>query len=207
MAFPARTAPQNQAASLDTGKLAAIVEKGRAAQSEDADERLARDLLIFASALMFFVPMLWLVIYRSFGQSFSSTVPLVCLGASAVALIAYYRTRNFRLLALLQLGLWLFAPFVMQWSIGNFVDSSGVVLWASMAPVGALVFLGAPESIPWFFAYTVLMALSGFFDYFLAVDATTVPMPTRISRRPPLGGRYASTIRRISIAMSAMRSA
>ena len=163
---------------MDKSKLAELVASAQSVPSEDADERLARDLLIFASALMFFVPMLWLVIYRSFGLAFSSSVPLACLGLSAAALGVYWKTRNFRLLAMLQLGLWLFTPFVMQWSIGNFVDSSGVVLWAIMAPIGALVFLGALESLPWFGAYVVLMAVSGFFDFYLATTVTSVPMKT-----------------------------
>jgi len=70
--------------------------------------------MIFASALMFFVPMLWLVIYWSFGIRVPTTVPLIYQGLSAVALIFYYKTKNFRLLAHIQLGLFLVTPFAMQ---------------------------------------------------------------------------------------------
>ena len=73
----------------------------------------------------------------------------------------------------------LFAPFVIQWTIGSFVNSSGIVLLALLAPVGAMVVYGARESIPWFVAYVVLTVVSGVFDYFLASgDMSGVPMRT-----------------------------
>jgi len=69
--------------------------------------------------------------------------------------------------------LFLFAPFIMQWSIGNSITSSGVMLWALLAPVAAVVVSGWRESIPWFIAYMVMTALSGFFDYFLSTGLQT----------------------------------
>src|SRR4030095_7296761 len=91
----------------------------------------------------------------------------------------YLKTRNFDFFRFAQLSLFLFAPFVIQWSIGSFVNSSGIVLLALLAPVGAMVVYGPRESIPWFFTYVVLTALSGVFDYFLATgDMSGVPMKT-----------------------------
>ncbi|MBA2690587.1 MAG: adenylate/guanylate cyclase domain-containing protein [Burkholderiales bacterium] len=127
---------------------------------------------------MFFAPMLWLFIYWSFGLRFSTTIPLVYQGLSATALLIYYKTRNFRLLSQLQLGLFLFTPFFMQLTIGSFVGGGGVTLWALMAPVGALVFLGPRDSIPWFIAYMVLTVMSGVFDFFVAENTTNIPIRT-----------------------------
>jgi class 3 adenylate cyclase len=79
----------------------------------------------------------------------------------------------------IQLTLFLFAPFIMQWSIGSSVTSSGVALWALLAPIGALVVAGWRESIPWFFAYMVLTLVSGYFDYALGGSGTAgIPMST-----------------------------
>ena len=69
----------------------------------------------------------------------------------------------------------------MQWSIGSYVTSSGVMLWALLAPIGVMVFQGPKESIPWFFAYIVMTAVSGFFDYYLAYGSekqTGLPLQT-----------------------------
>ena len=145
---------------------------------EAAGDKLARDLLIFASALMFLVPMLWLVIYWSFGLRVSMAVPLIYQGLSAVALGIYWKQKNFRLLAHLQLVLFLITPFAMQIVIGNFVGGGGITLWALMAPVGALVFLGARESKWWFGGYILLTVASGFFDFYLGENTAAIPVRT-----------------------------
>jgi class 3 adenylate cyclase len=53
----------------------------------------------------------------------------------------------------------------MQWIIGSSVTASGVMLWALLAPIGALVIKGWRDSIPWFVAYIVMTVVSGSFDY------------------------------------------
>jgi class 3 adenylate cyclase len=136
--------------------------------AEDEQDQLRRTLLIFASALMGFGSVLWLGIYWAMGIKFSATVPLAYLCATAVSLALFLRTRNFDLFRCLQLCLFLFVPFVMQWSIGSYVSSSGVMLWALLAPIGAVLVYDARQSIPWFFSYVVLAAVSGVFDYYLA---------------------------------------
>ncbi len=143
------------------------------------EDKLRKSLLIFAAAFMTLAVMLWLAIYWMMGIKFSSTVPLGYQIISVGSLVYYVRTRNFEVLRSVQLSLFLFAPFIMQWSIGNSVSASGVALWALLAPIGALVVSGWKESIPWFFAYIVLTALSGFFDYYLSTgSATGIPMDT-----------------------------
>lgn len=141
----------------------------RAIEEADSEQdQLRRKLLIFASALMAFASMLWLAIYWAMGIKFSATVPFVYILATAGSLAAFLWTRNFDLFRFIQIGLFLFVPFVMQWSIGSYVSSSGVMLWALLAPVGAILVYNARQSIPWFFAYIVLAGVSGFFDYYLA---------------------------------------
>lgn len=131
------------------------------------EDRLSRSLLIFASSFMTLAVMLWLAIYWMMGLNFSSNVAIGYQAVSVVSMLYYHKTRNFVLFRFVQLSLFLFAPFMMQWSMGSSVTSSGVMLWALLAPVGAVVVAGWRESIPWFIAYIVLTAVSGFFDFFL----------------------------------------
>ena len=135
----------------------------------DTDEqKLQKTLLIFACGLMGFAAMLWLVIYHAMGIKYSATVPLIYLAVSAATLGIYLWNLNFDFFRFAQTSLYLFVPFIMQWSIGSYVTSSGVMLWALLAPIGVMVFQGPKESVPWFFAYLVMTAVSGFFDYYLA---------------------------------------
>jgi len=154
----------------------------RVINERDTDEqKLQKTLLIFACGLMGFAAMLWLVIYHAMGIRYSATVPLIYLGVSAATLAIYLWNLNFDFFRFAQTSLYLFVPFIMQWSIGSYVTSSGVMLWALLAPIGVMVFQGPKESVPWFFAYLVMTAVSGFFDYYLAYGTektTGMPLQT-----------------------------
>src|SRR5688572_9102677 len=134
---------------------------------DSEQERLHKTLAIFACGLMGFGAVLWLAIYQLMGIKFSATVPLVYLAVSAGSLGFYVWNRNFELFRFTQVSLFLFVPFIMQWSIGSYVSSSGVMLWALLAPVGVMILEGPRQSLPWFFAYIVMTGISGFFDYYL----------------------------------------
>ncbi len=143
------------------------------------EEKLRRSLLIFACAFMNLAVALWLAIYWMMGLHFSANVPMFYQLISVVSLIHYFRTKQFAPFRFVQLSLFLFAPFVMQWSIGSSVTSSGVMLWALLAPISALVVSGWRESIPWFATYIVMTVISGMFDYFLGSGGYSgVPMKT-----------------------------
>ena len=144
---------------------------------------LQKSLLMFATGLISFASMLWLVIYWQLGPQFSSTIPflfqLLLIGNLAV----YLKTLNFNAFRLTQISLFLFMPFVAQWGMGNFISASGLSLWALLAPIGAVLFIGPRDALAWFFAYIFLTALSGTFDYYLA-DSTVIAnssVPTRTS--------------------------
>ncbi len=142
------------------------------------DQKLSGDMLMFSTGLMMFASVLWLAIYWSFGQRFSTSISLIFQGMSTCTVVFYLRTKRLDPFCLAQLSLFLFTPFVLQWSIGNFVNASGVSLWALLAPVGAIVILGTRESVPWFVAYIFMTALSGMFDYTLAADTKAIDQKT-----------------------------
>ncbi len=146
--------------------------RNRIISEDDSEhEKLKKTLAIFACGLMAFGSMLWLAIYQAMGMKFSSTVPLTYVAVSAISFGIYVWNRNFAAFRTLQASLFLFVPFMMQWSIGSYVSSSGVMLWALLAPVGIMIFQGARHSLPWFFAYLIMTAVSGFFDYYLGTGA------------------------------------
>lgn len=136
--------------------------------TDDAEMRLKKSLLVFATGLFCTGSMLWLFLYGQMGPQFSATAPFVFQLLLVANLIYFLQSANFDWFRITQLSLFLFAPFVVQWSIGNFITASGTSLWGLLAPIGAVLFCGPRESIAWFIAYIFLTALSGFFDYYLA---------------------------------------
>ena len=151
----------------------------------DSEEvRLQKSLLIFATGLISFASMLWLFMYWQLGPQISSTIPFLFQILLVGNLLVYMKTLNFDAFRLIQLSLFLFVPFVAQWSMGNFITASGISLWALLAPIGAVLFIGAHEALAWFFAYLFFTALSGFFDYYLADSLTPaqikIPIQTSV---------------------------
>ena len=137
--------------------------------ANDSEElRLKKIVLLFASGLMIAAAGIWLALYQALGLPMSASLPVAFQAASAATLIYYLATLNFDVFRAVQLGFFLFVPFVVQWSIGNFISASGMILWGLLAPVGAIVLYSARESIPWFVAYIVLTLATGYVDYELA---------------------------------------
>ncbi|HEY8856339.1 MAG TPA: adenylate/guanylate cyclase domain-containing protein [Rugosibacter sp.] len=137
--------------------------------SDDDDEaRLNKSLLMLATGLFTITAMLWPLIYSALGKSFSTTLPFLFQLTLTGNMLLYIKTRNFDFFRVTQLGAFLFLPFVTQWAMGNFISSSGIILWALIAPIGALLCIGANQSIGWFIAWAALTAISGAMDYYLA---------------------------------------
>ena len=142
------------------------------------EEQLSGDMLMLTTGFMMCAAMLWLAIYWSMGYQYSTAIPLVFQGLSAVTIWLYWRYRRLYVFAIIQLGLILFTPFAMQWSIGHFVNASGVSLWGLMAPVGAVTVLGTRQSMPWFFAWLFMTVMAGTFDYLLAGTVRSFDLST-----------------------------
>jgi class 3 adenylate cyclase len=150
-------------------------------EPDDADDvKLKKSLLMFAMGLTVAAPVLWLALYGLMGQNLPASVPfgyqLVSLGTLAVYLV----TRSFDLFRVLQLSLYLFFPFVLQWQLGDFITASGFVLWGLLAPIVAVLVYSPRDSIPWFVAYIVLIVAAAGADYYLfAEGAKPPPVPPK----------------------------
>ncbi|EGK71019.1 Adenylyl cyclase class-3/4/guanylyl cyclase [Methyloversatilis universalis FAM5] len=164
--------------------LLARLRSGGIRPEDSADERLNKSLLVLATGLVCVASTLWLAVYWSLGPRLSATLPFVYQLLLAGNLAFFLYRGNFRSFRVTQLGLFLFAPFAAQWAIGNFITASGILLWGLLAPIGAILCIGARESLAWFFAYAFLVTLTGFFDYYLADAATyrnaLVPVETSV---------------------------
>lgn len=177
----ATSEPDTTARALRSSNQQGWLEKlGEAAidPNDSPELRLKKALLLLASGLVSVGAFVWVGIYALLGLKVSTSIPLGYQVASALLLVYFLRTKNFAHYRFLQLALFLFVPFAIQWSMGSFVSSSGIVLLALIAPIGAMIVYGQRESIPWFLAYAVLTVVSGAFDYYLT-DGSTAGMPMK----------------------------
>lgn len=142
----------------------------------DSEElRLRKIVLVLSSTLIACLAFVWVGTFAALGLWVSAAIPLAYQVASAVGLIVFARTRRYVWFRRSQLWLCLALPFALQWSLGGFRNSAAVSLWAFTAPLGALLFVGTRQAIPWIAAFVGLVALSGAIDSSLAAGAPRIP--------------------------------
>lgn len=148
----------------------------------DSDELRARKAgLVLSSALMAALSCVWVVTYAVLGLWVSALIPFAYQVATAVSISTFARTRRYVLFRQSQLVLPLLLPFALQWSLGGFENSSAVCLWAITSPIGALVFVGARQAVPWFLAFVGLVVFSAAIDPALAAGAPDIPQGVRLA--------------------------
>src|SRR5438309_1794024 len=121
--------------------------------SDTEDERLCKSILTFAATLIVVLAVFWVTVYAVLGFWVSAAIPFAYQVVSIVSLVWFFRTKKYRAFRFGQLAMMLLLPFLLQWSLGGFVVSSGVMLWALISPLGAVLFQGPKYSIPWFIGY------------------------------------------------------
>ncbi|HEY2479573.1 MAG TPA: adenylate/guanylate cyclase domain-containing protein [Solirubrobacterales bacterium] len=143
--------------------------------SDTGELRLRKSVLVLSSTLMATLAFAWVGTYSVLGLWLPAAIPFAYQLATAASLFAFARTRRYQLFRRGQLLMSLLLPFALQWSLGGFANSSAVSLWAFTCPIGALLFLGARQAVPWFAAFAALVAVSGAIDPALSANAPTIP--------------------------------
>jgi len=120
---------------------------------DSRDDRLRHGTLIFASLLIVLLSVIWVGTYLAFGYARSAAIPAIYQLVTLVGLAVLARTRRFDVFRTTQLLVMLVLPALLQASLGGFVASSGIVLWAIFIPLAALALLGTRRSLPWLVAF------------------------------------------------------
>jgi adenylate cyclase len=149
---------------------AALLSRIGADPEDDQEERERKSLLVLLAVLILPVSVVWGSVYLAFG-SLVGIVPFIYFAVSIGSLMLFARTRNFRLLLVIQLLDILLTTAVGQMLVGGFLPSGGVGLWGILAPLGALVFLEVRQAVRWFIAFVLVFLLLGIAGEVLFTDA------------------------------------
>jgi len=106
---------------------------------DDEDLRLRKVLLLSAAYLILPVAIVWGAIYALAGATGAGLIPLTYAALSLVSIGVFAAVRTYWWFGLSQLALYIVLPFVLMWSLGGFVQGAAVALFASAAPLYALL--------------------------------------------------------------------
>ncbi|MDO8484520.1 MAG: adenylate/guanylate cyclase domain-containing protein [Candidatus Limnocylindrales bacterium] len=143
--------------------------------------RAQKAALTLAAVLVTILAVVWVGTYWALGLTQAAVIPFLYQVASVTSLVIFARTKSYRFFRFSQATMMTLLPFLLQWTLGGYVASSAVSLWALVAAIGTLFFFTADESIPWFVAFLALTLLSGLLEPTLSQDPAAIPDVIRIA--------------------------
>jgi len=147
---------------------------------DDETLRKKRLLLVVVLAKAPVCPSLAVAFY-SLGVPLAALVPVVYQVLTVASVIAFLVTRNFGRFRFQQALLIFLGPIALHYFLGGFLNSSGVILSAFLAPLIAILFHGGRQSWPWFVALWLVLLTLAAIDSRLAAEAHTLPDSARVA--------------------------
>jgi class 3 adenylate cyclase len=140
---------------------------------DDEDTRLRKFLLLAAALAITPLAVLWGAFYWLVGAANAAAIPWLYVGISLASLLGFRITRRYRWFAVGQFVPYIALPFALMWTLGGFVSGSAVALWASLAPLTALLLGHRRAAFLLGAAYAALMVASG-----IVPGPAVTPLPT-----------------------------
>ncbi len=107
------------------------------------DTALQKRLLIGLAGLVSALAVFWGLAYIALDEPLAGSIPLSYAVLSSSSIVVFAITKRNILFRASQLALIVLLPFILMVTLGGFVNSSAVILWSLLGPLGALLFLRA----------------------------------------------------------------
>jgi adenylate cyclase len=145
----------------------------------DSDEtRLRKRLAVVLFAGTLPLTLLWSAIYLAVGAPITAAIPGFYTVFTPINTAIFARTRNFRFYRFTQLLLILLLPWLVALSLGGFKQSSVVIIWAALCPLGSLLLEDLRSTSFWIVGFAVLLILSAALQPVLWLTALPEPFVT-----------------------------
>jgi adenylate cyclase len=142
----------------------------------DSDETaLRKRLAVVLCAGTLPLTLLWSAIYLAVGAPIAAAIPGFYTAFTPINTAIFARTRNFRFYRFTQLLLILLLPWLLTLSLGGFRQSSIVIIWAALCPLGSLLLEDLRSTSFWIVGFIVLLTLSAALQPVLS--PATLPEP------------------------------
>ena len=143
--------------------------------ADSPDRRFRKRLLVGIALLILPIGFVWGCVYFAFGEPVVALTPWAYVAGSIVSLAVFARNRNFAFLRTAQLLLILVAPALGVITLGSLDESSSVIVWSFLAPLGAVAFDRPSRAWPWFAAFVATIVLSLVLAEVVRPDAGDLP--------------------------------
>jgi adenylate cyclase len=142
---------------------------------DTADERFRKRLLVGVALLILPFGVVWGCLYWLIGEHWVALTPWAYVTGSTISLVVFARTGNFAFLRTAQLLLILIVPALGMVMLGGLHESSSVILWSLLAPLGAVAFGRPSRAWPWFAAFVTTLVLALVLSEVVRPDSADLP--------------------------------
>ena len=136
-------------------------------ETDNETVRLQKTAFTTVSVAVCLFAAVWGGFYTLYKEPVSAAIPASYSLFSATSLMLLRRYGAWPTFRLSQLLLIFALPFALMWSLGGFIPGSAVMLWALLAPLGALWSGTIKEAVGWFVAFALAIVFSGLIDPYL----------------------------------------
>jgi serine phosphatase RsbU (regulator of sigma subunit)/rhodanese-related sulfurtransferase len=135
--------------------------------TDTEDEKIKKSTLLVMAFPFALMGCMWGALYIYNGLLLPGLIPF-CYGIlSLISVGIFLAFQKFKFFRFSQILLILLLPFILQISLGGFIPSSSVILWAVISPLGAMAFYEAKQSIMWFVAFVLVITIAFFINDYL----------------------------------------
>ena len=131
---------------------------------------LQKTTMVRGNIMFILAGLVWGIVYVALGETKSALIPLSYAIISTISVAYFCINRRYPIYRFSQLFLILILPFLLMISLGGFINSSAVILWSLLSPLGALMFSDPCPATRWFMAFLGLVILSGFLQVFARTE-------------------------------------
>ena len=146
-----------------------------AASADSSELRFRKRLLVGIALLVLPIGFLWGCLYWLVGEEAVALTPWSYVAGSIISLALFARNRNLAFLRTAQFLLILVAPALGMIMLGGLEDSSFVILWSLLAPLGAVAFDRPTRAWPWFAAFVAVVLLAVVLSEVVRPDGAHLP--------------------------------
>jgi adenylate cyclase len=140
-------------------------------EASDSDETALRKrvaVALFAGTLPFTIA--WSAIYLAVGAPLAAAIPGFYSVFTPINTLIFARTRNLAVYRFTQLLLVLILPWLVMMSLGGFRQSSAVIMWGALSPLGSLLVDELRRTLLWIAGFVALLFAGAILEPYLSLN-------------------------------------
>mgnify|MGYP003672155902 CR=1 FL=1 len=139
-------------------------------QGEDDNTILRKQFLVYQGLAMSMGGLLWGTLLLVFSYPVPSIIPFGYTVITGFNFFMLSRSKNFVICRNVQTSISLLLPFMLQWMLGGFAESGGVMLWSILALTSSVSYQNTGSSVFWLVAFVALTLFSLILDPFFEAN-------------------------------------